>query len=199
MAGIREHKKAETRQAITAAAVALFSNKGYEKTSIGDIARTAGIGKATVYTYFSTKDEIFLAYCDEELEESFAQFSQPQWAQGELVDQLIEFFMLKFRFITRDREFGRQLLRDMVFPKVVNEKVKEHDQRYFNILENLFSAALQRGELAEGQDIFQLTAHFYSLYLGLLAGWYTGYLSDYAEVEKSMRAIFVQAMTGVGV
>ena len=178
MAGIREHKKAATRKAITAAAVSLFSSKGYEKTSIEDIAQAAGIGKTTVYTYFPTKDEIFLSYCAEELKDSFAQFTAPHFADGQLIDQLIEFFMIKFRFITRNHEFGRQLLREMVFPKVTNNKVKEHNQRYFVILEDLISSAQQRGELPEGLDKFNLSVHFFSLYLGVLAGWYTGYVAS---------------------
>ncbi len=199
MAGIREQKKAETRQAITVAAVALFSSKGYEKTSIEDIARAAGIGKATIYTYFSTKDEIFLSYCDDELEDSFAQFKAPQFTEGKLIDHLLIFFMLKFRFITRNREFGRQLLREMVFPKTINTKVKEHDQRYFAILENIFKSAQKRGELASNLDMFHTTVHFYSLYLGALAGWYTGYVDSIDEVEVALRVLFSQAIDGVGV
>lgn len=199
MAGIREYKKAETRRAITVAAVNLFSEKGYEKTSIEDIARVAGIGKATIYTYFSTKEEIFMSYCDEELEDSFAQFKNPQFAEGKLIDQLLEFFMIKFRFITHNREFGRQLLREMIFPKTANEKAKEHDKRYFDILENLFRTAQQRGELAGELDMFHLSVHFYSLYLGALAGWYTGYVDSLDEVEKAMRVLFTQAIEGVGI
>ena len=199
MAGIREYKKAETRRAITVAAVNLFSEKGYEKTSIEDIARVAGIGKATIYTYFSTKEEIFMSYGDEELEDSFAQFKDPQFAEGKLIDQLLEFFMIKFRFITHNREFGRQLLREMIFPKTANEKAKEHDKRYFDILENLFRTAQQRGELAGELDMFHLSVHFYSLYLGALAGWYTGYVDSFDEVEKAMRVLFTQAIEGVGI
>ena len=199
MAGIRERKKTKTRKAITEAAINLFSRKGYEKTSIEDIAGSAGIGKATIYTYFSTKDEIFLSYCAEELESSFAQFKEPYFENGKLIDQLIEFFMIKFRFMTRDREFGRHLLRDMVFPKGVNEKNKEHGQRYFVILENVFRQAQRRGELPDNPNIFLLTVHFYSLYLGMLAGWYSGYLGSLEEVEEGMRAVFNQAIEGVGI
>jgi len=39
----------------------LFSQKGYQATSVSRIAQTAGIGKGTIYEYFATKEEIFLA------------------------------------------------------------------------------------------------------------------------------------------
>lgn len=198
MAGIREQKKAETRKAIIESAVQLFSDKGFEKTSIEDIARNAGIGKATVYTYFAAKSDIFLTYCDDELDEAFADLKKPTKEAVVLLDQLIDFFMLKFTFVTRNREFGRQLLREMLFPKVVNEKAKEHDQRYFDVLENLFAAAQKRGEIAENQDLFLLSVHFFSLYLGSLAGWYGGYVESIEEVEAALRNLFSQVLEGIG-
>ena len=39
----------------------LFSQKGYAATSVGQIAEAAGIGKGTVYEYFATKEDIFVA------------------------------------------------------------------------------------------------------------------------------------------
>lgn len=198
MAGIREQKKAETRKAIIESAVQLFSAKGFEKTSIEDIAKNAGIGKATVYTYFAAKSDIFLTHCDDELEEAFAALKKPEQEGITLLDQLVEFFMLKFTFVTQNHEFGRQLLREMVFPKEINQKAKEHDQRYFNFLEDVFRAAQNRGELAENQDLFLLTVHFFSLYLGVLAGWYGGYVESSEGAEEAMRNLFNQVIGGIG-
>ena len=197
MAGLREQKKAETRKAIIAAAVQLFSEKGFDKTSIEDIANKAGIGKTTVYTYFAAKDEIFLTFCDDELDEAFAALRKAPLEGITLFDQLIEFFMLKFRFVTHNHEFGRQLIREMAFPKNVNEKVKEHDQRYFDILETFFKAAQERGEIDTEQDIFTLSAHFYCLYLGILSGWYGGYAENIEEIEGWMRTLFSQTFKGI--
>lgn len=198
MAGLREQKKAKTRKAIIDSAVQLFSSKGFEKTSIEDIAKLAGIGKATVYTYFATKGDIFLTYCDDELDVAFADLKKTKQDGGGLLDQLVEFFMLKFTFVTRNREFGRQLLREMVFPKEGSEKAREHDQRYFDFLEELFRAAQRRGELADSDDLFDLSVHFFSLYLGLLAGWYGGYVETAEEIEEGMRRLFRQVIGGIG-
>jgi hypothetical protein len=139
-----------------------------------------------------------LSYCDEELNDSFAQFKKPHFSEGKLIDHLIDFFMIKFKFITRNREFGRQLLREMIFPRTINAKVKEHDQRYFDILENIFRAAQARGELASELDMFLTSVHFYSLYLGALAGWYSGYVDNIDAVERTLRILFTQAIEGVG-
>ena len=68
MSGIREQKKKKTRAEILKAALHLFSQKGYENSSIEELARTAGVGKGTIYTYFKAKSEIFLAFCEQQLE-----------------------------------------------------------------------------------------------------------------------------------
>ena len=46
------------RQLIMDAALQVFVQNGYEKTKIIDVAKTAGIGKGTVYEYFSSKEEL---------------------------------------------------------------------------------------------------------------------------------------------
>ncbi|MEE4254086.1 MAG: TetR/AcrR family transcriptional regulator [Desulfuromusa sp.] len=197
MAGIRERKKSETRKAIQAAAVKLFAEKSFEKTSIEDIAKEAGIGKTTVYGYFSNKNDIFIDYCDEELDQAFASLQTTESNEKTLRNRLVDFFMIKFSFVIKDQEFGRQMLRAMVFPSEINEKAKIHDQRYFDILEGFFINAREKGEIAQSHELFTLSVHFYSLYLGLLAGWYTGYLNTLQEAEEAMKSLFAQAIEGI--
>ncbi len=62
----KDPKKAE---AILKAALKVFSRDGLDKGTIADIAREAGIGKGTVYEYFSSKDEIFAAIEDAMMDE----------------------------------------------------------------------------------------------------------------------------------
>ena len=52
--------KTEKCNEIAAAALYLFAEKGYAATSVEEIADAAGIGKGTVYEYFSSKEEIFV-------------------------------------------------------------------------------------------------------------------------------------------
>lgn len=197
MSGVREQKKQQTRRAIEEAAVDLFSCKGFDATSMEDIAMTAGVGKATIYGYFSAKDDIFLHYCDDRLVSAFNQFKEQHSEEISFVEYLIAFFMIKFGFITENHEFGRLLLREMLFPREATDKAREHNQRYFEILEGVFSIAEERGEIAPQQDHFMLSGHFFSLYVGLLAGWYSGYFISLDEVEKSMRILFHQVCYGI--
>ena len=195
--GKREVKKEQTRLAIVAAAVDLFSRKGYEKTSIEDLAKTAGIGKSTVYTYFKAKEEIFLAFCDEELEYSFSTLRERVDPDAPLIEQLHTLFMLQYEYVTRNREFGRILVRETLFPKSVSILVQESNQRYLDALGEILARAKERGEIRPELDNFFLAAHFFMIYLGSLSGLYTGYLTTTEEAEVGLMALLNQALQGI--
>jgi AcrR family transcriptional regulator len=54
-------KKERTRNRIIEIAAVVFAEKGYAGTAIADIAGQAGIGKGTVYGYFSGKEALFFS------------------------------------------------------------------------------------------------------------------------------------------
>jgi AcrR family transcriptional regulator len=59
--GLRERKRRQTRQRIAEVGVKSFLAKGYEATTLDDIAAAAGISRRTFFHYFKSKDEILLA------------------------------------------------------------------------------------------------------------------------------------------
>jgi AcrR family transcriptional regulator len=54
----RERKKQETRQHLLEAAWQLFRSKGYEDTTVQEIAEVADVAKSTFFNYFETKEAI---------------------------------------------------------------------------------------------------------------------------------------------
>ncbi|RVX41783.1 TetR family transcriptional regulator [Nonomuraea polychroma] len=58
--GLREQKKRETRQAISDHATQLFLERGFDRTTIADIAAAARVAKMTVTNYFPRKEDLAL-------------------------------------------------------------------------------------------------------------------------------------------
>lgn len=54
----------EVRDRIVAAAVRVFSAKGYHSSTIADVCRASGLSVGAIYTYFSGKEELFRMSCD---------------------------------------------------------------------------------------------------------------------------------------
>ena len=57
-AGLRERKKLRTRAAIQKEALRLFLKKGYEETTIEDIAEAVEISPSTFFNYFPSKEAV---------------------------------------------------------------------------------------------------------------------------------------------
>ena len=198
MAGIREGKKQQTRRAIIRAAVQLFGEQGYERTSIEKLARAAGIGKGTIYSYFKTKSEIFLAYCEDELEFLYQTLAEESDPDTPLIDQLLTLFTGMFRYVMKNKEFGRILMRERVFPKELTlEKSQYLDNHHLEMLDQMFRRAKQRGELIPDADLFFTGAHLYGIYLITVAAWFEGRIESESEVREYLQIMIRQALHGM--
>ncbi|MFJ9694409.1 TetR/AcrR family transcriptional regulator [Kitasatospora sp. NPDC101183] len=61
---LRDRKRARTRQALIDAAVELFDQRGYDGTTVADIAAAAEIGTRTFFSYFASKEELLFPDAD---------------------------------------------------------------------------------------------------------------------------------------
>lgn len=65
-------KTAQTRLALTKAALDLFLERGFADTRMGDVAARAGLAKGTCYLYFPTKEALFEGVLREAISEPVA-------------------------------------------------------------------------------------------------------------------------------
>ena len=56
--GVREDKKRETRARLERAALELFAGRGYDRTTVEDVAAMAGVSARTAFRYFPAKADL---------------------------------------------------------------------------------------------------------------------------------------------
>jgi AcrR family transcriptional regulator len=61
---LRERKRVRTRQALVDAAAELFDKRGYEGTTIADIAAVADVSTRTYFSYFASKEDVLFPEAD---------------------------------------------------------------------------------------------------------------------------------------
>jgi len=120
----------ERKQQIIRAAVKRFARHGLGKTTLEEIARDIRIGKATIYHYFESKDELFFASLkwetDQFIEDIKAIFNNEELAVGA---RLLEYIRYKENIDTRYK-----LLFDLILQLVEDDSFEKEKEIMKNML-----------------------------------------------------------------
>ena len=148
--------------AILNAAQRLFTQFGFRRTSIDDIAREAGIAKGTVYLYFDGKEAVFRAMQARNLAEAQAACDAAEMAGGSLRDRLrgvLEalYASLYDRYGQSEHLVELNSTRLAVGPDIASQV----DETYARRIAGFLQAAADRGEAdlaASGLDAAAITS-----------------------------------------
>ena len=91
--------KQEKIESILSTARKMFARYGLRKTSIEEMARVARVAKATIYSYFGNKDQVYLEVLRREKNEIVDKESSLVDQEALPVDKLITFVKAKFRYM----------------------------------------------------------------------------------------------------
>lgn len=94
MTSLRERKKARTREALIRSAFELFRDKGFEATTVDEIAEAAEVSRSTFFRYFATKEAVVFPGQEQRLATFKALLDQPSEGQSpykSVVRVLMEF------------------------------------------------------------------------------------------------------------
>ena len=78
----------QVRDRIVRAAIGVFSDKGYHRSTIQDVVRASGLSVGAIYTHFAGKDELFLASCALSMDRGFGELGDRLARSGTTAERL---------------------------------------------------------------------------------------------------------------
>ncbi|MDL2209332.1 TetR/AcrR family transcriptional regulator [Desulfovibrio sp. OttesenSCG-928-O18] len=180
---------------IREAALRRFAAQGYAATSLAEIASDCGIRKSSIYTYFGSKQEMFLSLVKQSAHAELAYATGLVLRKGSVPESLAGLLKaLPDRF--RDSACFRFWIQTIYLPPlVVAAEVREYEKIYSAGLGAALQAALEKGlDAPEAKRAFLARA-----YLGILKGLYADLLlgnnDDTESMAETMWGMYLCALT----
>ncbi len=170
--GRRERKKEETRRRIFEAAFKLFNDKGFDATTVDDIAELADVAKGTFFNHFPRKEAVVHFLFEEWTEtglRAVADTSRPA------EERLIALFVEAASSFGDQRELARTVarfsLQAMCAPSLDSLATQ---QRHHEIFDEIWRQGVARGEFRGDVDLKHARGVLGSVFVGAVTWWVGG-------------------------
>jgi AcrR family transcriptional regulator len=199
---ISAQQKEETRRNIIAAAVDLMTARGFKAATMREIARSAGVGDATIYNYFPTKDAILYAYYQDHMEAWIERLrTTDDYNELTITEQLQSAFEAGLELYLPDREFVAESF------KILSLSLGQHyrnlqpiRERFGDMIRDIFEAAIEAGEIPEQMFTDLLYMAFWDYYIGIVFYWLhdtsEGFSNTSILIDKSLDLAVVFISSG---
>lgn len=186
---LREKKKIETKNKIFEVSGRLFKEKSFEKVTVDEITKGAGIGKGTFFNYFTTKAALLLEFGKQKEEMAY------NMARAELknITSTKEKIKNTLIFVARSNEEDKELTKLFVFEYLRHYGYEERNSRSLNtILYNLLENGVKKGEVRSGTDIKRAAENITGIYFSSLMEWLwsRNYYSFSEDISKKIDMVF---------
>src|SRR6202045_2266392 len=143
------------RQEILRTAARLFQRRGYDATSMNDVAAALKLSKGGLYHHFQSKDEILFEIMDHAMQITQERVLDPVRGIADPEQRLRALIRLHIEVVLspRDREITVMLHENHPLPPALRKRINSRKKDYVHFVENLI-ADVQK---AEGQKESQRT------------------------------------------
>jgi AcrR family transcriptional regulator len=166
--GRRERKKAATRQRLLDAALRAFADRGYQATTVDDIAEAADVARATAFNYFPRKEDLVMGLVQQRREAAAAILSHDLSAGTETATALHEMLDSLAHWYEDDRDANRGFVRCAI---QAGAALLPGWFDSAEIFATAIAAGQQRGDIRSDVDPQIAGALILDGYLGVLYRW----------------------------
>ena len=143
-----ERPDSDTKRMIIESSMKLFAAKGFNGTSMRDIAKAVGTTLPTIYYYFGNKEDLYQSVLREVIEKFIETTATAAVEVGGIREKLIAMGMAKHRFIAENREMMLIYLRELSSP-TFESSLNESLEKGLMMLEMVIREGIEKGELRQ--------------------------------------------------
>lgn len=151
--GLRARNKMDKLRRIKDAAQRLFIAKGFDDTTMREIAVRAGVGLGTIFLYAKDKRDLLFLTINEPLEHITQQAEGAVDPAAPLVNNLLAIAKLHYRFFGEQPALARLALREMIFydSGAQAASFQKTRERLIRLFGHVIELAMGRGEIAPSE------------------------------------------------
>ena len=141
----------DSRQEILRTAARLYQQRGYDATSMNDVAAALKLSKGGLYHHFQSKDEILFEIMNHAMEITQERVIAPVKGIADPEQRLRALIRLHIEVVLspRDREITVMLHENHPLPPTLRKRINTRKKDYIHFVENLM-AEVQRARQAKG-------------------------------------------------
>ncbi len=196
MTGLREQKKEEKKERLLQESIKLFTQKGFEQTSVEDITNGAGVAKGTFYNFFNKKEDVLLYYLDKELVKSRYEIECKLNDASSIIDRLELLIFTYLKYIFRNKDFAKILVRERVCK--IGTGRNWNEMVLLQAISNHLSEAKERGEIKESVDLDSLAELVFAIFTMYTIYWLNGMIATKKQCVEKIRAVLRTCFEGLG-
>lgn len=195
---VRERNRRDKLQRITAAARALFIEKGFDETTTREIARRANVALGTLFLYATDKRDLLFLICTDELEALTDSAFDAVPEKDRLIDELIHIFDFYYGYFAEQPGLSKYILRELTFfvSGVQGQRFQSNRHRVISQLVEHLKAAKARGLLKDSADPADVGWVVFAIYQAEIREWLIDPAPDPAEGLESLRRALNVALDG---
>jgi TetR/AcrR family transcriptional regulator len=151
----KEREKEHRKEEILDAAQKVFFERGLTTATMDEIADTAELSKGTLYLYYSSKEDLYLAVMMRGMQALHETYEQITNSNASIVEKIIRYNDSYVEFFHSNRKFFRMFpfLQNPQFHKQVSEEMKEScgtkNQKMWKMVIDLLKQGMEEGILRE--------------------------------------------------
>jgi TetR/AcrR family transcriptional regulator, cholesterol catabolism regulator len=165
----RERKKGETRDRIFEAAIRLFRERGFEKTTVDAIVEVADVAKGTFFNYFPRKEAVLAYLSERRLEEVEADLAGALAHAKPARDRLIAIFTSAASAYEGDRELSGYVFKELMSRAF--QPTEDVSLRWQRLCLEVIEEGRASGELRRDVDPARAESLLASVYIATVYLW----------------------------